>query len=184
MANNNLKFETVYNDNKGLVYNWIKRSINNSIVVEELTSDVFLQVHKHLHTFDSKKASLSTWLITIANRKMIDWFRKEKNKHKTTSLSEHTDDTGKEVIQIVSNSLTPEQEMENKRVGTAINLAINDLSPNYKEIAEMHFLNQFTYNEICEYLDIPLGTVKGKINRIREKLQTTLKENNIEVASY
>jgi len=184
MCKNNLKFETVYNDNKGLVYNWIKRSINNSIFAEEITSDVFLQVYKHLHTFDESKASLSTWLITIAQRKMIDWYRKQKNETKTTSLSEHVDDSGKEVIQIHSDTLTPEQEIENKRVGEAINTAIDELSPKYKEIAEMFFLNQFNYSEICDYLDLPLGTVKGKIFRIREKLTTSLKAKNVQIASY
>lgn len=183
MSKNTLNFENVYTMNYQYVLNWIRRSVNSSVIAEEITSDVFMKVHEHLNTFDEEKASISTWLITIANRKIIDWFRKQKNEQRTTSISEYTDESGKEVIQIVSNTLIPDQIIENKRINDAINKSISELSDKYREVAEMHFLNQYNYGEISEYLNIPLGTVKGSINRIRAKLSVSLKEKNVNIAS-
>ncbi len=55
-----------------------------------------------------------------------------------------------------------------------INRAFNTLKPNYKRIAELFFLDGKKYHEIAEICQIPMGSVKGMINRARTLLQMEL----------
>jgi len=52
---------------------------------------------------------------------------------------------------------------------------MSTLKPKYQRIAELYFLQDKPYNEVAELLEIPLGTVKGMINRVRTMLQAELK---------
>ena len=80
-----------------------------------------------------------------------------------------------QVFQVPDKGIKADSLHDSTMVADSIKTALNGLKSAQKELAEAFFIYEFTYNEMSEMFDLPLGTVKGNINRIREKLQSQLK---------
>lgn len=166
-------FNTVYTERLQTITNYVSYKVSCNFAVEEIVSDIFIRVSKYLPKFDENQSNLTTWLINIANSSISDYFRKE-NKHKNViKISNYVDDGGNEFMQIESPNKASEL-IESKELNNDIMSALNSLKPNYKEIADMFFIQELQYTEISKILEIPMGTVKGMISRCREKLQSQL----------
>lgn len=165
-------FKSIYEKHHAEVLNWIMTLTNNCYESEEIANDVFLQANKHFLKFDEKQATVRTWLYTITKNRVIDYWRKSKENNKY--LSEFVDEDGFETLQLTSYVESPQKIMENDELGTDVKKAINSLSPTYREVAKLFFEKQLNYSEVAEYLDIPIGTVKAKISRLRDTLKAKL----------
>jgi RNA polymerase sigma-70 factor (ECF subfamily) len=172
-----LSFDVVYRENYDRLLNFVKYStFGNVDLSEEITSDTFVRVCKHLKNFDSSKAKLFTWICNIAKNLLIDHHRKQKNAFVTTSIDQNVDSEGRSVFNLESPFLTPEQTIEKNELGEDIVNAICNLKESQQKIADLYFIGQYTYDEISDELNIPLGSVKGSIFRIREQLQCSLQK--------
>ena len=68
----------IYKDYHGKVFGYIISQVSNSDLAEDLCEDVFLKVYEKLDTFDETKASISTWIYTIARNTLTDYYRTRK----------------------------------------------------------------------------------------------------------
>ncbi len=73
-----LTYEQVYQDYGRKVMSYIRSKINNPSEAEDLHSTVFVKVYEKFETFDQSKASVSTWVYTVARNTLIDYFRTRK----------------------------------------------------------------------------------------------------------
>ena len=73
-----LTYEQVYQDYSKKVMGYIRPRISNPSDAEELHSTVFMKVFEKFDSFDQTKASVSTWIYTIARNTLIDFFRTRK----------------------------------------------------------------------------------------------------------
>jgi len=161
------KFNQVYSENKKQVEKYVKGKVYpHTECADEIVSDVFLKVYNNLETFNPNKAKLSTWIFTIANNTLIDYFRSIKlekesksnyldNKHQTDAMYNLNSDSTADGAMIYSESIE------------AVKRAIKKLDAQMQLIAEMRYFRQLEYKEIAEELNIPMGTVKTSINRIK-----------------
>lgn len=167
-------FDTVYNAHYSQILNYISFRINNKIAdAEEITQDVFVQVHKHLASYDASKSAIVTWVYNIAKNRIIDYFRANKNAHNITRVDGYTNSEGKSSFDFVGSDYNS-HDVEVKETQSAINSAIATLKDKERKIAMFYFLEEKQYSEIAELLAIPLGSVKGTLSRIRAKLQDKL----------
>ncbi|HPC10204.1 MAG TPA: sigma-70 family RNA polymerase sigma factor [archaeon] len=169
-----LSFEQVYNEYYPIILNYVRSKINNQLNAEDITAKVFIKVYQNFKTYNSEKGKLNTWIYTIANNTLIDFFRCDKSNN-YISVNGFTDDNGKETHEfIASSSYNTDKIIDNMELKKRINRAFNTLKPNYKRIAELFFLDGKKYHEIAEICQIPMGSVKGMINRARTLLQMEL----------
>jgi len=144
-------------------------------IAEDLVADVFCKASQKIRLFDKNSADISTWLYSIANNHLIDYLRSIKNK-KTVNVNGYTNDEGKESFDFLApKSSNADSLINNKEIEDKIILAFENLKPNYKEVATLYFINEYSYNEIANILNIPLGSVKGMLNRAKIMLQDSLK---------
>ena len=68
----------IYQDYAKKVQSYIWSKVGDQYVAEDLCSEVFLKVYSKLDTFDDSKASISTWIYTIAHNQVIDYYRQNK----------------------------------------------------------------------------------------------------------
>ncbi len=171
---NNLNFNQIYAKYYYPVYNRIYTRIRNVEISQEITNDVFVKVNEHLKVFDPEKSKLITWIFNITDRKIIDNYRSNSIASKQVDLCD---------IDIVENISYSEYETDSNidRSETAkeIHRAISKLKGNLKPVAELFFLSDQSHQYIAETLDMPLGTVKGLIFRVREKLQKELQQYSV-----
>lgn len=169
-------FADFYQQNYKKIINLIYSKTNNLSFAEELTNDIFLRFSKIYNTYDYSKNSHMAYINKSANNGVIDFYRSSQNKMNKASnyISELYANAEDGTFDIIDSSNNNDMETYNNIVEL-----FNNLTPVKKQIAHMYFLQEMKYKEISEILDIPMGTVKNYIAKIREKLQTKITENNL-----
>lgn len=139
--------------------------------VEDIVQESFVKAFGNLSSYNTEYA-FSTWLYRIATNHTIDYLRKKKLQ--TTSIDEPVSSSeGEMSIQITGTSETDRNIIRKERK-KIITEAIQNLPEKYREVIVMRHLDEMSYHEISEELDLPLGTVKAHIFRAREMLYKTL----------
>lgn len=170
-------FNEIYSTYHKKILNQIAFKINDKNIVEELTNDVFMKVYEHLDNFDPSISAMSTWINNIAKNKIIDYYRKPKKL--TLSIDIEFNDTGKTVSDILPSTINQHNEMVTDETISLIKNSFSFLNHKYKDIAIMLFNEESSYAEISKRLNIPLSTVKVRINRLKLKLSKNSKLKNL-----
>ena len=140
--------------------------------VEDLSIATFSKAFDKIKSYNSSFA-FSTWIQTIATNTLIDFFRK--NNKKTISIDEEKKDEEKSVLEIVDHNLNPELNLIQKQKNKHIFSLVQQLKPHYRELIILRYLDELSYAEIAEKLNMPLGSVKAKLFRARDLLLQILK---------
>jgi len=167
-----LDFPQIYAENYKDVLSFVISKIHNINESKDLTGEIFEKIYKNIDVFDCNKAQFTTWIYTISKNHVIDYVRMKKRNGVYVNL--YDSETGKQKFDFVDNSETNEK-METSELSAKMLQAFQSLQPKYRKIAVLYFMRQKQYNEIAEICDIPMGTVKGMISRVREMLQKELK---------
>ena len=174
------EFTQFYNEYKTKIQKHIAIRVKNREDVEELTQDVFIKVWNSLSKsdskFDSTKAQFSTWLYTIANNCVIDYYRKKKMELADISMytSDEDESTNVQVDNRFVETTTPHNVLIRKEAHDNVQRRMSNLPANLRKLADMYFVQELNLAEICEATSMPLGTVKNGIYRSRVILQGQL----------
>ena len=142
-------------------------------VAADVVSDSFLKVYKALDKFKGDSA-FSTWLYRIITNTFFDMRKRQSIRH-TTSLEAHLHtEEGEVEIQIEDPTQSPLEEAEQKDRERTIGSAVRQLSSYQKAIVLLYHVEMLSYSEIAEVLDLPIGTVKSRLNRARLSLRELL----------
>lgn len=146
-------------------------------IVEDISLIAFTKAFEKLGTYKNEFA-FKTWLTTIANNTLIDYFRKHKNT--TVSIDEvFTDESGNDFkMDFKSRGLSPEEELIENQEENEVRKLINQLPDNYSEILNLRYVEHCSYKEISEELNIPISNVKIRIMRGRKLLVNTIDKNS------
>ena len=169
-----LNINEVYNKYYNQLFYFINGNVRNADISQELVNDTFIKANNNYFFFDAEKGKLNTWLHNIAKNIVIDYFRANKKYSTTTNIENFQDDKG-EVFFTVTDSHIASETVENKEVNDKIMYAINNLSDKYKQVAQLHIIQELNYSEIAEILDISMSNTKVLIMRTKEKLQAQLR---------
>lgn len=155
----------------------MKKMVHNVDDAEDLTIESFGKAFNLLDNYTGKFA-FSTWLFKIATNHCIDFIRKQK-KLTLLSIDEGSDDDILPSQYIISENPDPEEKMIWQQKGELLNDFIKRLHPDYQIIIKMKYFQGYSYIEIAEELEIPLGTVKARLYRSKELLLSTLKDKDL-----
>ena len=142
---------------------------------EDLTIEAFGKAFKKLKQYTPQYA-FSTWLFKIATNNCIDFMRK-KNKEIHASNPIHADGNVDLVHMVADTKLDPEEEFIREQKIDAMQKVVHRLKPHYKKLIELRYFKEYTYDEIVNELDLPLGTVKAQLFRAREFLFNILQNS-------
>src|SRR5690554_1309992 len=146
---------------------------------EDLVQEVFIRVHRNLSKFEGN-ANFSTWLYRIAHNASIDLLRKRKRKQ-ASDFDDYVDENRENAFDELHLSaplgFDPRQESARKEYRVGINKAFESLSPAHREILILREVENLSYQEIADSLDIKIGTVMSRLHHARVNAQTYLKEN-------
>ena len=156
---------------EGELFSYLRRFVGSAEMAEDAFQATFLQLHLKCDQFDMEKR-LKPWLYMIATNKAIDSKRKA-NRHRTTSLdvSRETEDPSANLLELLSgNQLSPAGELDKRERGTWVLNALQDLPENLRSVVNLVYFQGMKYREAAEVLDIPVGTVKSRVNNAISKL--------------
>ena len=153
------------------IYNLCRHMLGNAADAEDAAQDVFLKAYQALRKFQLD-ASLYTWLYRIATNTCIDY----KRKPIFESLFGDSGEGERLVHDRASDAPSPEKLYQSKQIDQALQESLAKLSPKLRAIIILKEVEELSYEEIAETLDISMGTVKSRIARAREELQKLLKK--------
>ncbi len=154
------------------ILDYCRRLVGNVTVAEDLAQETFVKFYLGLPTFDPSKA-VPPFLYRIAHNHCLDWLRKKKVP--TVPLVWRDEDgAGFREADAPDLTLAPDELVERAEVREAVDEALASLPPTYRGALVMRHREAMSYEEIAEALELPLGTVKARIHRGREKLQQKL----------
>jgi len=158
------------------IYFMLLKMTNNKDDAEDLTIEAFGKAFKKLDQYTPNYA-FSTWLFKIASNNCIDFIRKKKH-HLISLDKEYQDEAGTELAQRVpSEVLDPEEELIKSQKIKIMRNVVDKMKPHYRILIELRYFKEFSYEEIAQELNIPLGTVKAKLFRARDLLFNILQKS-------
>ena len=157
---------------KDRLLNFIYRFVNDLDLAEDLVQDTLLKLYTHKDSYQ-EIAKFSTWLYTIAANLARTELRKKKRR-KTFSVTELSREDREFII--VSSDVDPSEDLSSQNFERNIQLALAELPDDFKTIIILRDIQELSYDEISKIVNVPLGTVKSRINRGRVKLQQSLKK--------
>jgi len=164
-------FDILVRRYKDQLLNFIYRFVGNRSDAEDIVQETFLRVYKNKHYY-KEIAKFSTWVYTIAGNLAKTELRRRK-RHKIFSVSNFVNE--ERDYDIPDREHSPEKKVDSSIQENIIQKAIGKLPTKFKEVIILRDIQGFAYEEISQILNIPLGTVKSRVNRGRLKLQEDLK---------
>lgn len=159
------------------LYFMLLKMTNNATDAEDLTIEAFGKAFKNIKSY-SPKYAFSTWLFKIATNNAIDFIRKKKQRTLSIDKPYSNSDEGPDISQnIESGGLDPEEAFIRQQKIQLMRGIVDKLKPHYKTLVELRYFKEYSYEEIAEELELPLGTVKAQLFRAREFLYNVLKES-------
>ena len=152
-------FEYLFNRYRDAIHRLFVQRLGGTNDADDLLQETFIKVYINLHRY-SKEYTFGQWVYTIARNTFIDFVRRRQD---DLSIDDRFSSPA-------SSAPTPEESVINLQQRTQIEYYLDRLSPRYRQLIEMRFFDEYSYEEIAAKLSLPLGTVKTQIHRAREQM--------------
>jgi len=169
-------YAELMNRYRDAIYYMILKMISNKSDAEDLTIEAFGKAFRNIDQY-SPSFAFSTWLFKIASNHCIDFLRRKKTKqisiYNSQGQSEHNPGEGineETSMSIQSDNPDPEESLIIHQKKVVLRELVDTLKPRYRQLVELRYFQEFSYEEIADELDIPIGTVKAQLFRARELL--------------
>lgn len=157
------------------IYFMLLKMVSNSSDAEDLTIEAFGKAFKNISQYTPNYA-FSTWLFKIATNNCIDFIRKKKLNNISIDHSSVHEDSAP--MTIPTDTLDPEENLISQQKVILLRSVVAKLKPRYRKLIELRYFHEFSYEEISEELELPIGTVKAQLFRARELLYNILKNSS------
>ncbi len=151
------------------IYFMLLKMVNSQVDAEDLTIEAFGKAFKNIDQYTPNFA-FSTWLFKIATNNCIDFIRKRRASLVSLDQTIDGEDSLAPSTLIQSDDPDPEAYMINKQKIKHMRKVVSRLKPRYRQLVELRYFKEYSYDEIAVELDIPIGTVKAQLFRARELL--------------
>jgi len=165
LENNIPNFEEVVLPHLDAAYNLARWLTRNRQDAEDVVQDAYLRAFRFFGGFHGGNAR--TWLLKIVRNTSYTWLHQNRAQRSATAFDEqlHTD-TGE--------SENPETLLLRKADGQLLNRALDELPPEFREVLILLELEELSYQEIADVVEIPIGTVMSRLARGRHRLRESL----------
>lgn len=158
------------------IYFMLLKMVNNPVDAEDLTIEAFGKAFKNLKQYTPNFA-FSTWLFKIASNNAIDYIRKQRGNTISLDQSVDEEDNLSPSALIQSDTPDPEANMINEQKIKLMREVVSRLKPRYRSLIELRYFKEYSYDEIADHLELPLGTVKAQLFRARELLLNIMRSS-------
>ena len=155
------------------VYHLCLRMCSDREQAKDLAQEAFVKAWRGLR-FYKHEAAFSTWLYRLTGNVCIDYLRSKK---RAAAVSLTTDDEEAVVMDVEDPAPTPEEYVMNRQAQHAVAAAMEQLEEDFRMVLTLRVVQERSYEEIAEIMDLKVGTVKSRLARAREKLRRILFEN-------
>ncbi len=162
-------FEVVYDRHGGAAFSLAYRMVGDRAVAEDIVQEAFLSIWRSRRRFEAHRGSLRSWVLGIAHHRGIDSLRRNLAQERRRAASEA-------VEALREAPAATEAEASRREEAATVRAALDALPPEQGRVLELAYFAGFTHSQIADLLDMPVGTVKGRMRLGLEKMRRELEE--------
>lgn len=149
-------FEHIFMRYNEAILHLFEQRLDNKDLANDLLQETFIKVYLHLGDY-SDNYTFGQWVYTIARNTLVDHIRRRAD---DVSIDE-------KFIAPMATTPSPEESVIINQRTAHFEASLNEIPEDYRQIIEMRFLDEYTYEEIAEKLGRPLNTIKTQIRRAK-----------------
>lgn len=159
LAGDDTAFTYLFNRYRDAIRRLFAQRLGGTTDADDLLQETFIKVYINLHRYNPDY-TFGQWVYTIARNTFVDYVRRRQD---DLPIDER-------YATPVSSAPTPEESVINLQQRTQIEHYLDRLPAGYRQLIVMRFFDEYSYEEIAAKLGLPLGTVKTRIHRARERM--------------
>lgn len=156
-------FEALALPHLDLVYRVARRLAGNEHEAEDLVQETFFKAYRAFGDFEVREYGVRPWLLRILNNTFLNQRARDKRAPRAT------DQQALEETQ-ADDAAAPLPELDFENVDEEVKRAIDGLSPEFRSVLLLWATMEFSYQEIADMLELPIGTVMSRLHRARQQL--------------
>jgi RNA polymerase sigma-70 factor, ECF subfamily len=160
-------FEVLYDRHGGAAFSLAYRMVGKRAVAEDIVQEAFLSIWRSKVRYEREKGSVRTWVLGIVHHRTIDALRRnlvhERRRASAEGLEERQE--AKELTDV---------EAARREEAREVRAALQSLPGEQSRVIELAYYGGFTHTQIAEMLEMPVGTVKGRMRLGLEKMRREL----------
>jgi RNA polymerase sigma-70 factor (ECF subfamily) len=163
-------FEALYDRHGAAAFSLAYRIVGTRAAAEDATQDAFLSIWRTHAGYRRERGSVRNWILRVVHHRTIDSLRRNLVHDKRRASAEGIEETEPAQERTDAEALARDE-------ASTIRAAVARLPQEQVRVIEMAYFGGLTHTEIAERLDMPLGTVKGRMRLGLDKLRSELAES-------
>jgi RNA polymerase sigma-70 factor (ECF subfamily) len=169
-----LQFEQEALPHTNLLYNYALRMTNNPADAQDLLQETFLKAYRFWDRYE-RGTNIRAWLFRILKNSFINRYRKTTREPETVDYDE-VQNFYASVRDVATDSNDLQENLFKNLLDDDLTKAIADLPEEFRTVVILSDIEGLTYEEIADFVDVPLGTVRSRLHRGRKILRARLME--------
>lgn len=163
--------EAFYDRYRVLVYSLALRVLGNPRDAEDVIQEVFLNIWRSAGTYNPQRSTGRSWLLSVVHHRAIDKLRARQSRPQSVPM---------EMGLNAASSSNVWRDVSDNLTGEVVRDALLSLPREQARTIELAYFEGYSQHEIAESMQVPLGTVKGRMRLALQKLRTTLDAGRLE----
>jgi RNA polymerase sigma-70 factor (ECF subfamily) len=160
-------FEIVFDRHSGAAFSLAYRMCGRQAMAEDIVQEAFVSLWRSGARYDATRGSVRTWVLSVVRNRTIDAFRRESAKGSRDVSEEGLAE------RMAAPELT-DTEVERRDEARQVRKALIELPPDQRQVIELAYFGGFTHSQIADMLELPSGTVKGRMRLGLTKMRLAL----------
>src|ERR1700712_1600851 len=163
-------FEVFYDRHGGVAYSLAYRILGERSAAEDCTQEAFISIWKSGARFDRTRGSVRSWTLSIVRNRAIDALRSKAGKAPKLTFDDDA------ILESQASDELTETEAMRHETATEVRGALEQLPGDQSKVIELAYFGGFSQSEIAAMLNVPLGTIKGRMRLGLEKIRGEIAE--------
>jgi RNA polymerase sigma-70 factor, ECF subfamily len=162
-------FEVIFDRHSTAAFSLAYRMCGRRSTAEDIVQDAFLSLWRSSSGYEPSRGSVRSWVLSVVHNRAIDAFRRQGSRD-----SRNVPDEG--IAERLPAPDATDVEVERRDDARQVRTALEELPPDQRQVIELAYFGGFTHTQIAEMLDLPPGTVKGRMRLGLTKMRYVLGE--------
>lgn len=154
------EFSVLVERYQSMVFGMIMRQVGSRDIADELAQETFLRAFQNLDSFRNR-SKFSTWLIRIALNQTSSWFASKRFQQARRTVS----------LDLTAHDRPADGEADTRNREALFLMALGALAPKFRDVITLCGYEGRSYEEAAMILEIPVGTIRSRLNRARLMLK-------------
>src|SRR5256885_7969248 len=160
-------FEIVFDRHSGAAFSLAYRMCGRQAMAEDIVQEAFVSLWRSGARYDATRGSVRTWVLSVVRNRAIDAFRRESAKGGRDVAEEG-------IAERMPAPQLTDTEVERRDEARQVRKALVELPPDQRQVIELAYFGGFTHSQIANMLELPSGTVKGRMRLGLSKMRLAL----------